>query len=67
VGRIDLRWHDLRHSGAVLAAQSGATLAELMERLGHSTPTAAMRYQHTANGSGREIAALLSKLATVTQ
>ena len=36
--RDDLRWHDLRHSGAVLAAATGATLAELMARLGHSTP-----------------------------
>ena len=45
-GRPDLRWHDLRHSGAVLAAATGATLAELMARLGHSTPQAAMRYQH---------------------
>jgi integrase len=62
-GRPDLRWHDLRHSGAVLAAATGASLAELMERLGHSTPTAAMRYQHAAKGRGREIAALLSKLA----
>ena len=33
-GRPDLRWHDLRHTGAVLAAQTGATLAELMGRLG---------------------------------
>ena len=32
-GRPDLRWHDLRHSGAVLAAATGATLAELMARL----------------------------------
>jgi integrase len=39
--RPDLRWHDLRHSGAVLAAATGATLAELMARLGHSTPAAA--------------------------
>jgi len=62
-GRPDLRWHDLRHSGAVLAAATGASLAELMERLGHSTPRAAMRYQHAAKGRGREIAALLSKLA----
>ena len=62
-GRPDLRWHDLRHSGAVLAAATGASLAELMERLGHSTPQAAMRYQHAAHGRGREIAALLSKLA----
>ena len=36
-GRPDLRFHDLRHTGAVLAAQTGATLAELMGRLGHST------------------------------
>jgi integrase len=63
-GRDDLRWHDLRHSGAVLAAATGATLAELMARLGHSTPQAAMRYQHASRARGREIAAQLSKLAT---
>jgi integrase len=62
-GRSDLRWHDLRHSGAVLAAATGASLAELMARLGHSTPQAAMRYQHAAQGRDREIAALLSKIA----
>ncbi|WP_445169879.1 tyrosine-type recombinase/integrase [Mycolicibacterium sp. Dal123E01] len=61
--REDLRWHDLRHSGAVLAAATGASIAELMERLGHSSASAAMRYQHVSRGRGREIAALLSKLA----
>lgn len=61
--RDDLRFHDLRHSGAVLAAQSGATLAELMGRLGHSSPGAALRYQHAAAGRDREIAARLSKIA----
>ncbi|CQD11843.1 integrase [Mycobacterium lentiflavum] len=61
--RPDLRFHDLRHSGAVLAAQTGATLAELMARLGHSTPQAAMRYQHAAQGRDRQIAEALSKLA----
>ena len=61
--RPDLRFHDLRHSGAVLAARTGATLAELMGRLGHSTPQAAMRYQHVARGRDREIAGLLSELA----
>jgi len=60
--RPDLRWHDLRHSGAVLAAATGATLAELMARLGHSTPAAAMRYQHAAQGRDRQIAKLLSRL-----
>jgi integrase len=63
IGRPDLRFHDLRHSGAVLAAATGASLAELMARLGHSTPTAAMKYQHAAKGRDREIAALLSKFA----
>jgi integrase len=63
-GREDLRWHDLRHSGAVLAAQTGATLAELMARLGHSTPAAAMRYQHQAQGRDQVIAAALSAMAT---
>lgn len=62
-GRDDLRFHDLRHSGAVLAAATGASLAELMARLGHSTAGAALRYQHAARGRDREIAALLSKLA----
>ncbi|MGX9295209.1 tyrosine-type recombinase/integrase [Tsukamurella paurometabola] len=61
-GRPDLRFHDLRHSGAVLAAQSGATLAELMGRLGHSTPAAALRYQSVAAGRDAEIARRLSAL-----
>ena len=62
--REDLRWHDLRHTGAVLAAQTGATLAELMGRLGHSTPGAAMRYQHAAADRDAEIARRLSALVS---
>jgi integrase len=62
-GRPDLRFHDLRHTGSVLAAQGGATLAELMDRLGHSSPAAALRYQHVAAGRGRQIAEAMSKLA----
>ena len=65
-GRDDLRWHDLRHTGAVLAAQTGATLAELMGRLGHSTPGAAMRYQHAAADRDTEIARRLSALVSDT-
>jgi site-specific recombinase XerD len=55
-GRQDLRWHDLRHSDAVLAAATGASPAELMARLGHSTAKAALIYQHVARGRDREIA-----------
>jgi integrase len=62
-GRPDLRWHDLRHTSGTLAALSGATLAELMARLGHSTPQAAMRYQHAVATRDKEIAALMSKQA----
>lgn len=62
-GRPDLRFHDLRHTGAVLAAQTGATLAELMARLGHSTPQAALRYQHAAAGRDAQIADALSRMA----
>ena len=62
-GRDDLRWHDLRHTGAVLAASTGATLAELMGRLGHASPAAAMRYQHVARDRDHAIAEALSKMA----
>jgi integrase len=62
-GRPDLRLHDLRHTAAVLAAQTGATLAELMARLGHSTSVAAMRYQTAAQGRDAQIAAALSRMA----
>jgi integrase len=61
-GRPDLRWHDLRHTGAVLAAATGATLAELMARLGHSTQGAALRYQHAAQDRDAEIARRLSAM-----
>ncbi len=63
-GRSDLTFHGLRHTGAVLAAASGATIAELMTRLGHTTPAMAMRYQHAAAGRDRVIADALSRLAT---
>jgi integrase len=64
IGKPNLRVHDLRHVGAVLAAQSGATTAELMHRLGHTTPAMALRYQHVAEGRDAELAVRLSKLAT---
>jgi integrase len=63
--REDLRFHDLRHTGATLAAASGATIAELMARLGHSTPTMALRYQHAAKERDQQIAAKLSEIADI--
>ena len=62
-GRPDLRFHDLRHTGATLAAATGATLADLMSRMGHSTPAAALRYQHAAADRDRAIGEALSGFA----
>ncbi len=45
-GVPSMRFHDLRHCAQVLAAESGAALAELMARMGHSTPNAAQVYMH---------------------
>ena len=59
-GLPNLRWHDLRHFSATMAAQSGATLAELMRRIGHSTPAAAMLYQHSSAARDEAIAAAMS-------
>lgn len=55
-GLPQYHFHDLRHAGLTLAAQSGATIKELMARAGHSTSSAAMRYQHAAESRGRTIA-----------
>lgn len=61
--RDDMSPHALRHTGAVLAAQNGATLKELMARLGHSTPDAALQYQHAAEDRDKLIAERLSETA----
>lgn len=58
-----LTFHDLRHTGQTLAAQAGATLADLMKRLGHSSMVAAKRYLHAVDGRDAEIANALSELA----
>ena len=52
----DVRLHDLRHLAGTLAAQAGATLRETMDRLGHSSTEAAMRYQHVADQRAEIIA-----------
>ncbi|NLF16748.1 MAG: tyrosine-type recombinase/integrase, partial [Lentisphaerae bacterium] len=61
-GRDDLRFHDLRHTAATTAALTGATLAELMARMGHSTSEAALAYQHVAAERDKQIAAGIDKL-----
>ena len=65
IGKPNLTPHQLRHTGAVLAAQSGATTAELMHRLGHTTVQMALRYQHVAEGRDAEIAERLVQAGEV--
>jgi integrase len=67
VGKPDMRVHDLRHVGATLAAQAGATTKELMSRLGHTTPGMAMRYQIAAQDRDAKIAEAMSKLVESTR
>ena len=62
VGRDDLHLHDLRHFGATVAAQAGATTKELMTRLGHSSPDAALRYQHATAERDQLLAARMDAL-----
>jgi integrase len=56
------RFHDLRHTGNHLAAQTGASTRELMERMGHSTVRAAMIYQHATDARSRQLADRLDEL-----
>ena len=56
VGRDDLHFHDLRHFANTLAAAAGASTKELMARLGHASPAAALRYQHATQERDRAIA-----------
>ena len=61
-GMDGVRIHDLRHTGATLAAATGATTKELMNRLGHASSDAALRYQHATKDRDAAIAAALSEL-----
>lgn len=56
------RFHDLRHTGNTWAAESGANLRELMERMGHSTTRAALIYLRAANEGHRRIADGIDRL-----
>jgi len=59
---LGLHLHDLRHTGSTWSAQSGATLRELMARIGHSSTRAAMIYQHATRDRDQAIATALDTL-----
>jgi integrase len=63
IGMSGLHFHDLRHTGNMLTAATGATLRELMDRMGHSTARAALIYLHGSDARQREIAGALGDLA----
>jgi integrase len=49
VGNIHL--HDLRHTGNTYTAESGASLAEMMNRMGHSSTRVAQVYLPRTTGA----------------
>ena len=55
-------FHDLRHTGNTLTAHSGATLSDLMARMGHSSTRAAPIELHTSSDRDVAVAAALDAL-----
>ena len=62
-GLSGFHFHDLRHTGNTLAGEAGATLRELMDRMGHASTRAALIYQHRTTQRDRIIADAISKRA----
>ena len=62
IGAPGLHFHDLRHTGNSFAAMSGASLRDLMTRMGHDSMRAALIYQHKTQGADRKIADRLEAL-----
>jgi len=60
IGMPSLHLHDLRHTGNTLASQTGASLRDLMARMGHDSSAAALLYQHASRSADEAIADALS-------
>jgi integrase len=65
IGAPGLHFHDLRHTGNTLASRTKASTKDLMARMGHDSPRAALIYQHASSEADQEIAAALSGLVDV--
>jgi integrase len=61
-GLPKIHFHDLRHTGNTFAAESGASLAELMNRMGHSSTRAARIYLHARQERDKQIADAVDKM-----
>jgi integrase len=59
IGAPGLHFHDLRHTGNTLAAGTGASTRDLMTRMGHDSPRAALLYQHATAQADLAIAQAL--------
>jgi integrase len=62
-GLAGVHFHDLRHAGNHLVASAGASLRELMERMGHSSSRAALIYQHSTDERQRALAETVARQA----
>jgi integrase len=60
-GLSGFHFHDLRHTGNQLANDEGASLRELMDRMGHSTTRAALIYQHRSKRRDQMLADAISR------
>ncbi|MFG2618006.1 tyrosine-type recombinase/integrase [Streptomyces sp. NPDC048507] len=56
IGRTDLRFYDLRHTGAKFSAETGASIRQIMHRMGHKTTRAALIYQSHSSQEDRDVA-----------
>lgn len=56
LGRPGLHFHDLRHTGNMLAAASKVSARDLMARMGHDSMAAAIIYQHASTEADKAIA-----------
>jgi integrase len=64
----ELRPHDLRHHAATVTARTpGITTKELMARIGHSTPRAALIYQHATRERDQAVAAFLDNVVAAVE
>jgi len=62
LGLEKVHLHDLRHVAGTMAASTGASTKELMHRLGHASPRAALRYQHATAKRDEAIADGIDRL-----
>jgi integrase len=63
VGLAEVHIHDLRHTGNKFTADAGANPKELMARMGHDSPRAALIYLHSSVERQRTLADAVAKAA----